>query len=363
MSVVDYFSAAYPEARAKFLESCQALGLPLEHHVHPERGREGEELATDVFRIGPADASRVFFTMSATHGVEGFCGSGVQVGALRCGLYNALPDDLAVVLIHAINPHGFSWLRRVTHENVDLNRNHLDHGAAYPVNEGYDSLRDAICPRQWTEEAQAAARAKLGAYVEEHGAMALQAAISGGQYSDAEGLFFGGNAPTWSARTLASVVSRHAGSARHVGFVDYHTGLGPYGYGELISDHRNKDPGHGRLEAWLGADEITSTDDGSSTSAPLTGVNSLGIAGAAPQASLTMVTLEFGTSPIDEVLDALRADCWLHNHGDLESSQGRAIKAEMRRCFYPDADDWKGSIWDRATETERKMIEGLASLD
>ena len=159
------------------------------------------------------------------------------------------------------------------------------------------------------------------------------------------------------------MIAQHAGSARHVGFVDYHTGLGPYGYGELISDHRQGDPGHGRLADWLGADELTSTDDGTSTSAPLTGVNSFCIAGAAPRASLTMVTLEYGTSPIEEVLDSLRADCWLHNYGDLESSQGRAIKAEIRRCFYPDADDWKKLIWDRATEIERKMIKGLASLD
>ena len=70
------------------------------------------------------------------------------------------------------------------------------------------------------------------------------------------------------------MISQHAGSAHHVGFVDYHTGRGPYGYGELISDHRNQDPGHDRLKAWLGADVVTSTDDGSSSSAPLTGVNS-----------------------------------------------------------------------------------------
>ncbi len=362
MSVVDYFSATYPEARHKFLEACEALDLAVEHDVHPERGRHGEELATDVVRIGSADASHVFFTMSATHGVEGFCGSGVQVGALRSGLYDDLPDHVAVVLIHAINPHGFSWLRRVTHENVDLNRNHLDHDAPYPLNAGYETLRDAICPRQWTEEAQAAARATLDAYAEEHGAMALQAAISGGQYSDPTGVFFGGNATTWSARTLASVISRHAGSARHVGFIDYHTGLGPYGYGELISAHRDKGPGHDRLMAWLNADEITSIDDGTSTSAPLTGLNSLCIEGAAARASLTMVTLEYGTVPVHEVLDSLRADCWLHNHGDLDNSQGRAIKAEIRRCFYPDADDWKNMIWDRAADTERRMIRGLASL-
>ena len=85
-------------------------------------------------------------------------------------------------------------------------------------------------------------------------------------------------------------------------------------------------------------------------------------ASAAPHASLTMVSLEFGTSPVDQVLDSLRADCWLHNYGDLNSDQGLAIKAEIRRCFYPDADDWKAMILDRSSDTECKMIAGLSSL-
>ena len=362
MNVINHFSASYADARAKFLETCTGHGLAAEHLVHPERGFEGEELATDVVRIGPDNASQVLFTMSATHGVEGFCGSGAQVGALRSGLYDDLPDGLAIVLIHAINPFGFSWLRRVTHENVDLNRNHLDHNAEYPENQGYEQLRDAICPQQWSEEARAATQSILDAYAEAQGSMSLQAAITRGQYSHPQGLFFGGNATTWSAATMASVISRHASAAHHVGFIDYHTGLGPYGYGELISDHTIDEPGHGRLLEWLGADQITSTDDGSSTSAALVGVNGMCVAAAAPHASLTMVTLEFGTSPVDEVLDSLRADCWLHNYGDLDSDQGRAIKSEIRRCFYPDADDWKAKVWERTGEIEGKMIAGLSSL-
>ena len=362
MNVSSFFSRTYDEARRSFLETCASGNLPVRHHIHPERGREGEELATDVVRIGPDDASHVLFTMSATHGVEGFCGSGAQIGALRSGLYDNLPDGMAVVLIHAINPFGFSWLRRVTHENVDLNRNHLDHSQPYPVNQGYEALKDAICPREWTPKAQAAANAKLESFAQEHGAMALQGAISGGQYGHPEGVFFGGNATTWSAGTLFDVVAEHAAGARHVALIDYHTGLGPYGYGELISDHLLDDPGHARLVSWLGESEVTNTDDGSSTSAPLTGVNSQCVERAVPHATLSMVTPEFGTSPVDQVLNSLRADCWLHNHGDLASEQGKAIKAEIRRCFYPDADDWKAMVWKGTSDTERKMMTGLSAM-
>jgi hypothetical protein len=56
----------------------------------------------------------------------------------------------------------------------------------------------------------------------------------------------------------------------------------------------------------------------------------------------------------------LRADNWLHLHGDLDTALGRDIKAEIRRCFYPDADDWKEAVWERGLETQRLAIAGLA---
>ncbi len=356
-----FFSTSYAEARQKFLDAASSAGLDAEHHVNPNKGMAGEEIATDVVRIGPDDAGIVFFTMSATHGVEGFCGSGAQVGTLASGQADELPDDTAMVLIHAINPHGFSWLRRVNEDNVDLNRNHVDHAAPYPQNPGYEHLMHAICPAEWSDAARAEADAILQAYADEHGDMALQGAISRGQHVHPEGLFFGGQFEIWSTGRMHDIVSRHAANARHVGFIDYHTGLGPYGYGEPISDHAPDEPGHQRLTDWIG-DDVTSTDDGSSTSAPLTGVNAVTIKEASPHASHTLVTLEYGTQPVPEVLGALRADCWLHNHGDLDSDQGRAIKAEIRRCFYGDDDAWKRDVWDRAHDTQRRMLAGLAAM-
>ncbi len=356
-----FFSATYAQARQMFLDAASQAGLKPEHHVNPNRGMAGEELATDVVRIGPDDAAAVLFTMSSTHGAEGFCGSGAQVGTLTSGQWRELPENTALVMMHAINPYGFSWLRRVNEDNVDLNRNSVDHNAPYPQNPAYEQLRDAICPAEWTETARTEADAVLNAYRDQHGVMALQGAITQGQHSHPEGLFFGGQFEVWSTRTLRDIVTRHAAKARHVGFIDYHTGLGPYGYGEPISDHMTDEPGHQRLKDWIG-DDVTSIDDGSSTSAPLTGVNAVTIKTASPHASHTLVTLEYGTQPVPEVLGSLRADCWLHNHGRIDSDQGRAIKAEIRRCFYGDDDAWKQDIWDRGHDTQRRMLTGLAAM-
>ena len=79
------FSATYAEARAKFLEAARGAGASLSTYAHPERGPDGGELATDVAWIGPADARGALVLVSATHGVEGHCGSGAQVAsALPC---------------------------------------------------------------------------------------------------------------------------------------------------------------------------------------------------------------------------------------------------------------------------------------
>ena len=48
------------------------------------------------------------------------------------------------------------------------------------------------------------------------------------------GLFFGGFEASWTNKTLRAVVKKHAGNAKHLALLDFHTGLGPYGHGELI---------------------------------------------------------------------------------------------------------------------------------
>lgn len=360
MPASDYFSANYSKARSRFLAAAKAAGAQMSVYKNPARGPAGEELTTDVAWIGPADAERVLVTISATHGVEGFCGSGAQAGWFESGLYREAPDGTALMQIHAINPHGFAWLRRVTEDNVDLNRNFLDHGAPYPVNPGYEELHDTICPPEWTDAVIAQTKAVFEAYVEKHGARGLQSAVSGGQYSHADGIFYGGNAETWSRQTLLAIFGKMLPRARHVAVVDYHTGLGPRGYGERICVHAPKSDGLTRASQWYN-DDITSPALGSSSSVVLSGVNLNAMEDALPHAQMTGIALEYGTIPTEQVKLALRADNWLHAHGEVDTPKGRAIKDQIRDAFYQDADDWKQMIWDRGVETQRLALAGLAA--
>lgn len=360
MNAADSFSATYAEARARFRETAVAAGARLEALSHPERGRQDEALATDVAWIGPAAADRVLVMISGTHGAEGFCGSGAQVDWLIRGEAARLPPSVAVLMIHAINPYGFSWLRRVTHENVDLNRNWVDFDAPRPSNPGYDAIAEALVPAEWTPEAQANSAKTLGAYMAANGPAAFQQAVSGGQYRHAGGLFFGGAAPTWSRRTQSAIFAEYLAQATRVGIIDYHTGLGPWGYGERIVTDAPGSAGYDRAQAWYGA-AITSPSGGTSTSAPIVGDGLEAAPRLIPQAQVTGMAIEVGTQPLMEVLLALRADAWLHGRGDPLSPEAEPIKAQVRAAFYGDADDWKGMVAGQSLLATRQAIAGLTA--
>jgi hypothetical protein len=360
MNSAESFSRDYQEARAHFRQAASAAGAALECVTHPDRGPDGGELSTDVALIGDKAAVRYLVMISATHGVEGFCGSGAQIDLLRRGEANRLPPGLALVMVHAINPYCFAWLRRVTEDNVDLNRNWVDFTRPLPQNPGYDALAEAAAPSEWTEAAQSAAAAVLAAYAGEHGFAALQQALSGGQYKHPKGIFYGGQAPTWSRRTQTAIFAEYLASAERVAILDYHTGLGPWGLAEqILTDHPGT-AGYGRARDWYGG-AITCPAAGDSTSADVKGDNLAAAAGLLSQAEVTAMCLEVGTKSVTEVLNALRADAWLHAHGDPASPQGQEIKREMRDAFYGDADDWKGMVAGQSLLACRQAIKGLTS--
>ena len=362
--MIDNFSQTYAEARSKFLAAADAANLDVHSHSHPLLGQHGEALAMDVVVDGPADAESLLVVSSACHGVEGFCGSGAQTtllgdAALRSAARNA---GVALLHVHALNPHGFSWWRRTTHENVDLNRNFQDFSQPLPRNTGYDAIAHLLLPATWPPTP--AVQQAVLAYINQHGVPAWQAAVSGGQYHHPEGLFYGGQNPTWSHQTLRQVLRDHAQRCSRLGWIDLHTGLGPSGVGERIFACRDDAAALARARAWWGGPDgsaITSIYDGSSTSAPLTGLMWLAAYQECPQADYTGIALEYGTLPITDMLDALRADQWAENHPDAPPAQRAAIKRATRDAFYIDTDMWKQQVLDQARDAAWQGVRGLGA--
>lgn len=358
------FSSSYAEARAKFLEAAAAAGLAVESHAHPLPGRDGEDLAMDVVLDGPADARKLLVLSSACHGVEGYCGTGVQVYALHDQEWRdkARAQGVAVLYIHALNPHGFSHVRRVTQENVDLNRNFHDFSQPLPVNEAYREVQPLLLPEEWPPSAENTAA--IGQFLATRGQAAYQAAISRGQHEFADGLFFGGTAPTWSNQTLRQVLRQHGRRAARLAWIDIHTGLGPNGVGERIYAGDDDDAAVKRARQWWdggGATPVTSIYDGSSTSAFLTGLMWSSVYDECPQAEYTGIAMEYGTVPVLDVMHALRGDHWLHQHPEAPPELARQIKQQMMEAFYTDTDAWKGQIISQARQALFQAADGLSA--
>ncbi len=356
--VAAHFAQTYAEARTRFQQRAADAGLDLQSHPHPLLGHDHEALAMDVVRDGAADAPAVLLVSSACHGVEGFCGSGVQNAILAdAGLRaEARRRGVALLLVHALNPWGFSWWRRTTHENVDLNRNWHDFHAPLPKNEGYDAIAHWLVPAAWPPGAEN--EAALASYAAQHGARALQAAVSAGQHTHPEGLFYGGQGPTWSQQTLRHVLQDHGRRCARLGWIDLHTGLGPSGHGERIFACRDDAAALARARAWWGR-EVTSVYDGSSTSSKLSGMMFEGAYQECAQAEYTGIALEYGTLPFDQVTLALRADQWLENHPEAGAPQRDAIKRQVRDAFYTDTPEWKARIVEQGLDAVRQAIAGL----
>lgn len=358
MTATQHFAGSYAEARAKFVAAVRARDAVVTSEVLPGRlGVAGEELAMDVAELGPADAAALFVLTSATHGIEGHCGSGAQVGLLHdeTFLRAAREAGIAVLFIHAVNPYGFSHGRRVNEDNVDLNRNFRDFGQSLPDDAAYAEIHSMLLPPTWPPPRES--EEAIAAYIAQRGERAYQAALTGGQHKYADGLFYGGTRPTWSNRTLRAILRRHGAKRRRIAWIDFHTALGPRGHGEKIFAGRNVPSDVARARAFWG-DEVTSFYDGSSTSANVTGFVTGAGYDECPHAELTAMALEYGTVPLGQVFQALRADHWLHNHPEAQAMRPAVGKA-MRDAFYVDADDWKEAVYAQARLAALATVERL----
>ena len=95
--------------------------------------------------------------------------------------------------------------------------------------------------------------------------------------------------------------------------------------------------------------------------APITGDGLEAAPRLIPHAEVTGMAIEIGTLLLADVLLALRADTWLHAHGDPLSSEATPIKAQVRAAFYGDADDWKGMVAGQSLLAIRQAIAGLTA--
>lgn len=337
----------YVECRARFRRAASIAGLDLDsRRLSGVEGRDGESLTIDTVHLGARAPRRALLVMSGVHGVEGFAGSAQQCDLLEGwgddgGLRPDLADDAAIIIVHGVNPWGMSWWRRQNEDNVDLNRN-WPLGTDRPTNEPYSELHRALCPLGTSPPDGTELLAELRAANERHGADWVRAAISGGQYSHPDGLYFGGDVPCRSTALLEQLVTDHLAGVDDLLIVDLHTGHGAMGTSTLLT----RAPVGGPDDAWLrstfrGERIESSSGDPDATAAPKQGQLSAGVLDLLAPTTGRSVTLELGTRSETRMIIVEHQEHWLHRHGARSSVEGRAIEWAHRTGSIPDDEAWQ----------------------
>jgi hypothetical protein len=352
----DFFAPTYREARERLLEAARSTGALVTSHRHPGPAPDDSPLFTDVVRVGPQEARQVLLVISGTHGVEGFAGSAIQLAALHAVRTQPLPSDTGLIFIHALNPYGFAWCRRVDAQNIDVNRNLMDHDAVVPDNPDYELLHGLLCPQEWSEATRLDGARTLSEFQARRGRSSLENALAKGQRSHDDGLFYGGHAPSWSIQLLRSTLASTVRHTDRIILLDVHTGLGSYGGCQLICGIEEGNSRVAAVRRWLGEGALFFGE--ASGYQRMAGAIDSGIEALLEGIEVTPVTVEFGTLPTLDVLQALRADNWLHRHR-ARPDLNDPIKQDMRRAFNPQDEDWRELVLLRGRQVIARAIQGL----
>jgi hypothetical protein len=258
------------------------------------------------------------------------------------------PEDVRSVWLHAHNPFGFAWTRRVNEDNVDLNRNYIDWSEEPVPNPGYDELADLLVPEDWSEASQQSSTKALLEFAAAHGMTQMQAHISQGQYAHPDGVFYGGSGPTWSHHRMHEITRHELEGLDRLAVIDLHTGLGDWGDGEMISHHAMDSEAYRRAARWWTG--VRSMVDGDSVSARLYGDWLERFDHWMAGTEVTSAALEYGTVDIVGVLQSLRADAWLHGHGDPDGPAAQDVRRQVRAAFADDDPAWIAKLWPRFVE-------------
>lgn len=355
LPIDDFFSDRYDQARTRFRTAARSAGAELVEIPIAAVGPKDLPLSIDIAVLGPKKPNRAILHLSGTHGLEAFSGSAVQFAALESR--PVLPSDVALVLVHALNPWGAAWLRRVNENNVDLNRNFLLGDPPPPTPALYHELHPLMNAE--SPPSRDFFLLQLISTLAKHGFGALQQVVAGGQYEYPKGIFYGGadlqEGPT---KLLEWLVGRLTGVHRLVA-LDLHTALGTYGRDFLFVEHGSAPETKRRLHDSFGKRIHVQESDGKVYRCSGTLLSA--IERMFPEARVDALCQEFGTFPPPWILKALRQENRLHHYGSpIMDPHTHPLKLSTWRMFHPRSHWWRSRVLSLG---DLRLEQAIASLD
>jgi Protein of unknown function (DUF2817) len=359
MNLSQYFSPDYHTARRRFVSACQRLGA--EHRAIPIRAPSptAVPLTIDIGVLGSEHPSSALVLSSGLHGVEGFFGSAVQLAFLeRLSPGWRPPDGAAIVLLHSLNPFGFAWRRRFNEENVDLNRNFLLldelYSGAPPLT---GAFRSVLSPsgRPWR---LGSSSLQIGYLAMRHGLRAFWETVPVGQYEFKDWLSFGGHARSQCAAALEQSLPPILDSADEVVHLDFHTGLGRWGIGQLLLPSGDTAANISWWKRNFGADRVP---EAATAERPYEVRGGLGewLQARFPHRHYRFATAEFGTYSPYRMLRALIAELRFHTRSGAAHSADHWSRRRLSEAFVPKNPQWRAKTLTVGIELTNRAMNAL----
>jgi len=362
---LDYFQESYNDCRAAFLEDVRVLTETYdqaESFAIQVPGKMDEDLFVDLLYVPPLDSSdKLLVLSSGVHGIEGFTGSAVQQMFLNEILGPEVLSEMGVLILHGVNPFGFKHKRRVSENNVDMNRGSgLDASLFDSKNNGYGSLYEMLNPQGKASSGSLRSRffymIAISKMMKESMSV-LRQAILQGQYEFPEGIYFGGTDFEPQIDSLQDILPAYFSEYKTILTIDLHTGYGSRRVLHLFPNPVEDDAIKEKTEFVFEGHSIDWGDSGDFYSIS-GGFADAFLSNVNPDATYLYMVFEWGTFDTEKTFGSLKALQQIiienqgYQYGYTNEAQERKIKENILEAYYPSSEAWRSEVM----ESGRNMI-------
>ncbi|MEO0497534.1 MAG: DUF2817 domain-containing protein [Pseudomonadota bacterium] len=361
---VQYFAPTYDIGRAWFKMAVETAGGAFQSYLKPDQtGPVGEPLSIDVGWVGARTAPNVFLSLSGTHGQEYFCGAAGQLQWLNGHDPAHLPMEMAVCLIHAVNPFGAAYCTRTNEDLVDLNRNFRDRFNTGVRDEVYRAVFDLLAKAELDDFVLSQLFDEFNALIARYGAGLVMTAIAGGQSMDPEGPAFCGTQPAWERQILFEIIRSWLPNAKRVALIDWHTGLGPSGEPSALFTYSVGTEHYNRACDWWGEPPSADALYQAESQPRIEGEVRQGLAdeltGLGAECIHTVV--EIGTVDTRAIIPAFAIDRWLRLEcRDPKAPEAVRLRTMMMERYSPSLPEWREKALKSMAGSYTSTLRGLS---
>ncbi len=374
-TLLKYYHSTYDECRKVFIQNIERVSADFDSVLTGKFSVPSQidnDLTVDWCYI-PARGTKEKLLMvnSGLHGIEGFTGSAIQNMFIDRILEQHLHENMGVLLIHGLNPFGFKYHRKVTENNIDLNRNCVRGDQMFDIrNEGFAALTDMLMPSGPVNinslRNQFFHLVSIYRIIRESMPVLRQAALQG-QYDFEKGFYYGGKDYEPQIDSLKPFLIDIIRRYKTLLNVDLHTAYGERGTMHLFIDEPEDEAVRKGIEKiFAGADIDWGSSDDFYT---ITGEYTVWVNDLVPEVLCIPMVFEFGTLNSQETFGSLKSIqiMILENQGAHYGY--RNIKHEEKtkhlfdEMYFPSSAVWRSKVIADSFEMMSKMMKNFEEFE